>query len=158
MAEDLGTLERRTKGGLVIKNHHDHKGFVVGKGAAVEFPTLIEALYENGFLGRGNGARRRKEAGLWLTDLFEQVYRSEGVAGYSVLSSAEYEMSDDDAEKRATFTNTARKLNLCDWRLLKIMCHVESRDQIEFLSMNMVGEREGYQRALNALADVIGLG
>jgi hypothetical protein len=158
VSEDLGTLERRTKGGLVIKNHHDHKGFVVGKGAAVEHPTLIEQLFENGFLGRGNEARRRKEAGLMLTDLMGWVYRSEGVAGYSVVSSADYEMTDEEDRLRTTLHKIMRQINLCDWRLLKIMCHVEDRDHIELLAMNMVGEREGYQRALDKLAEVIGIG
>ncbi|WP_421782642.1 hypothetical protein [Kiloniella litopenaei] len=158
MSEDLGTLERRAKGGLTIKNHHDHKGFVVGKGAAVEFPTLIELLYENGFLGCGDKAKRRKEAGLMLTDLMERVYRSEGVAGYSIVTTSEHEMSDEEANDRAKLNKIMRPINLCHWRLIKRMCHDHEKDNVEFLAQNMIGEPQGYQAALDRLADVMGIG
>ena len=57
MSEDLGTLERRSKGGLTIKNHHNTEGFVVGKGAAVEYPECEQATQ-----GTGGQADERVES------------------------------------------------------------------------------------------------
>ncbi|MFD2207204.1 hypothetical protein [Kiloniella antarctica] len=158
MAEDLGTIERRKRGGMIIKDHYGANGFTVGKGAAVEYPTLIEQLFVNGYLGTGNEAKRRKEVGLWLTDLMEKVYRSEGVAGYSTASSAEYEVTDEEDRDKTLLNKTMRKINLCDWRLLKVMCHVQDKDNIAWTARNMVGEAKGYQRALDKLAEVRGIG
>ena len=158
MTEDLGTIERRLRGGITVKDHYDPNGFMVGKGAAVQRPTLIEQLFENGYLGTGNEAKRRKEVGLWLTDLMEKVYRSEGVAGYSTVSSAEHEMSDEEDRDKTLLNKTMRNIVLCDWRLLKIMCHVHEKDNIAWTARHMVGEARGYQRALDKLAIVLKIG
>ncbi|MCZ4279794.1 hypothetical protein O4H49_03320 [Kiloniella laminariae] len=128
---EIVTAERLTKEDIIRRNsQHDSDALL-----RVEAPTLVERLYDRGVFGRKQSrdgeAETRRDNGLWLMQLYDQLYHSEGVGRYQPYglggynSGGEAEMSDAEAELRALYHRYLRGLPASTTQSLRFLC----RDQ-----------------------------
>lgn len=147
---DLGTIERRQQGDVVVTSRRVVPGGIIeGQGARVEHAWLIEMLYSKGLLGEGNEARRRREAGEWLTALYGRVRRSEGVSGYSILSTSGHDMSDEEADDWRIYNDYLRAMPYGVRCTLMYVCQRHIYPTVQ---------PETVQQCLDKLADWRGIG
>ncbi|WP_020591442.1 hypothetical protein [Kiloniella laminariae] len=128
---EIVTAERLTKSDVIRRNSQRDSDALL----RVEAPTLVERLYDRGVFGRKLGregiAETRRDNGLWLMQLYDQLYHSEGVGRYQPYglggynSGGEVEMSDAEAELRALYHRYLRGLPASTTQSLRFLC----RDQ-----------------------------
>ncbi|WP_085905886.1 hypothetical protein [Kiloniella majae] len=98
----------------------------------VENSTLIEKLYDRGVLGAkgapGKKAEQRRDHGLWLMELYADVYRSEGVAKYQPpgTGGGSYEMSDEEDRIHTLYRRYLRTLPPVVTQTLRFVCKDQS--------------------------------
>ena len=124
---EIVTAERLTKEDIIRRNSQRDSDALL----RVEAPTLVERLYDRGVFGRkqsrDGAAETRRDNGLWLMQLYDQLYHSEGVGRYQPYglggynSGGEAEMSDAEAELRALYHRYLRGLPASTTRSLRFL-------------------------------------
>jgi len=133
---DIGPPERHRKGDKIVElevMREDRAGYKSKAGEVVAFNATecsLDVMWERGHLGPEKDAKRRRDAGWWLRELYLRLHGSIGVQGYhdawSKFSDVASNMSEADSWNFKVMMDTQRTLKH-HWRPLECVCILDRR-------------------------------